>query len=154
MHHLGVIPPTHRLFDIEMASERQEVRTRLDAKMSKALIQKAVLCSDYSLCGDEEDTEWPAITPALPDLSLAVSCLTIHERKPKGSLALTKSARRPSRQLCSPARSSWGIHSTPAKKKSAANEMLTPPVTPGVERMVVYDMTQLDEDVMEIWYDA
>jgi hypothetical protein len=137
-----------------MASERQEVRTRLDANISKALIQKAVLCSDYSLCGDDKDPEWLANAPTLPALNLGVSCLTVREQKPKESTAPTECARRPLHQLSSPAQSSSDKPTTPVKRKgSVVHGMLTPPVTPGIEKMVVYDMTQGDDDIMEIWCD-
>jgi hypothetical protein len=138
--HLGVIPPSHKKYDEEMASERVEVRTRYDAKLSETLRRRAVSDSDYCLAA--KIGELNLLTDGLPEIEIPAI-------KPR---VILPTRRRPA---ATPDRitkkKSKTISVTPQKKTRGLQLPLTPPVTPQMERtVVVYDMTLGDHEVVEI----
>jgi hypothetical protein len=135
--HLGVIPSNHKKYNEEMASERLEVRTRYDSTLSKVLLNRAVSESDYTLCA--KIGELNLLTDALPK-----------EKVPANGSRVVLPIRR--RSAVSPdctKKRGKTVCATPQKKIGSLHFPLTPPTTPVVERTVVYDMTQWDDEVSE-----
>lgn len=133
-----MIPLGHEKYDEEMASERMEVRTRYNAKLSKLLVDKAVLDSDYSL------------TAKIGELNLSTNNQTL-VKVPNIRLGVVPPARKRSTVNTGRVTRNKDITllATPQKQINVLQTLLTPPPTPNVERTVVYDMTQ-EEEVVEI----
>ena len=123
-----------------MASERLEVRTRYDAKLSEVLRRRAVSDSDY--CLTAKIGELNLLTDDLPEIEIPTT-------KPRVILPIRRrSAATPDRIT---RKKSKTPSVTPQKKISGLQLPLTPPATPQMERtVVVYDMTRGEDEVVEI----
>jgi hypothetical protein len=123
-----------------MASERLEVRTRYDVKLSEVLRGKAVSDSDYCLAAKIGE-----LNPLTDDLQE----IEVPPNKPRLILPVRRrSAVTPDRIT---KKKSKTPSATPQKRISSLQLPLTPPATPKMERtFVVYDMTQGDDEVVEI----
>jgi hypothetical protein len=106
------------------------------------LINKAVLDSDYSLTTKIGELNLLANDLPMGEVALNTSfgIYQIKRRSPKTPSRVTK--KRDNTPL-----------GTPQKRIAALGMLLTPPRTPKFEQtMVVYDMTQDDEEIVEIMY--
>jgi hypothetical protein len=133
--HLGVIPPGHKKYNEEMASERLEVRTRYDSKLSKVLLHRAVFESDYTLCAKVDELN--LLADASPKENVPADT-------PRVLPIRRQSADSPG---CTSKKRGLTISATPKKKINSPQVPLTPPITPRAERTVVHDMTQWDDEV-------
>jgi hypothetical protein len=136
--HIGVIPRDHKKYNEGMASERSEVRTRYDPKLSKILLDRAVSDSDYSL--NAKMNELNRLADALPKIEV-----------PNNSPRVILPIRRQS--AVTPDRATKKRGKTPCetqKRISAFQALLTPPITPEMDRNIVYDMTQWEDEVVEV----
>jgi hypothetical protein len=137
--HLGVIPPDHKKYNKEMASERLEVRTRYDGKLTEVLLKRAVSDSDYTLCAK------------IGELNLLADNLSkknVPANSPRVVLPIRR--RYPTSPDCVAKKRAKTLYVTPQKKTDSIYAPLTPPITPQEERTVVYDMTQWEDEVVQI----
>lgn len=122
-----------------MASERLEVRIRYEEELSRMLVDKPVLNSDYSLTA--KIGELNLLANDLPTKRvLANNPRVTHPIKRRSVVTHARVTKKRSKTPLT----------TPQKRISRLQMLLTPPNTPEVERSVVYDMTQDDDEVVEI----
>ena len=127
MLHLGLIPPEHKKYNEEMASERLEVRTRYDAKLSQVLVNRAVSDSDYTLSA--KIGELGLLTDALPKKSVQTNSPPVVLPIRRRSIISPD---------CTPRKRGKTICATPQKKTDSIHAPLTPPITPQAERELLY----------------
>jgi hypothetical protein len=143
LHHLRVIPSGHPKYDEELASDRAEVRTRLDLNASKLFIKKAVEGSEYPLTGADGD---PArVTNALRNVSVNEVADNLSKKRKRSTVRDN-----------TPAKKGLTVAAqTPERKTRKIIAPLTPPATPENENAIlVYDMTHWNGEVLEIVCDS
>ncbi len=137
--HLGLIPRDHKKYNEEMASERLEVRTRYDPKLSRILLDRAVSDSDYSLIA--RIGELNMSNGALPKTDvLTNSTRVILPIRRQSTVTPDPVTKKRGRTPCE----------TPQKKINTFQAPLTPPITPGAQRKIVYDMTQREDEIVDV----
>lgn len=152
MQHLGVIPQEHRAYDEDLASERIEDRKRLDTKMNRLSIHRAVEESDYTLGAIIGESALQL--EALPVTSVSANELNVGRgrKKNKQSLGVVNNSVR-KRQANIPVtpkrKQSLEVVNSPTKKRRtsapvtpkrkirAAHALPSPPITPEGRGFVV-----------------
>ena len=138
-----MIPADHKNSDAKVASVRQEVRFGIDEKISKLSIKKAVSESNYTLIANVgEQTMQVQSSPIkkVPVEKLDVGKGKKRRRQRVGSESESPAKKRGRKPI-----------QTPKKKGRKIQAPPTPPETlEKASAVVVYDMTQSDNEVEEV----